>query len=141
MARQIGLGAYTYLPPSEVCPDFSVGSSYTNEFGERVDAKKVGIQGFLNRNRKGSEFAGTCAIWSLWYLHVRLQSPRLGPTEALRKAMGMAVDLDDAKMPEGEAVCRNVNANDGKWCDEDYVETDPKWQYTVKTFKEKWECL
>jgi glutaredoxin len=130
-----GLADYKYLPPSEVCPDFALGSSYVNEFGQKVNAKKVGIQGFLNRNRARSEFAGTCAIWSLWYLHVRLQSPKLGPKQALKRAMSMAIDLDDAKFPEGlESVCNNAEVNDGEWCLDEYV--PPKeYAYTLEQFR------
>ena len=113
LMNQIGLRAYKYLPPSEVCPDFAIGSSYVNEFGQRVEAKKVGIQGFLNQNRASSEFAGTCAIWSLWYAHVRLSNPQLDAAAALKQAMGLAVGMADAKFPTGlPSYCINALVSD-----------------------------
>ena len=39
LMKQAGLGSYKYLPPSEVCPDFSIGSSYVNEFGKNIQRR------------------------------------------------------------------------------------------------------
>ena len=135
-----GKQGYKYLKPSDVCPDFEIGSSYTNEFGKKVTAGKEGIQAFLNKNRAGSEFAGTCAIWSLWYLHVRLNSPAgSDPQDVLKRAMSQATNLVDANFPSGlDSICKNAKNDYNRWCTD--KGTAPKgwdqqtWLRTKKAF-------
>jgi hypothetical protein len=95
---------YTYIPPAQVCPDISLVQSEPG-----FSAEKTGIQSFLNTLRPGSKVGGTCAIWSLWYLNVRLASPHLTSQEALKQATALALDLDQALLKEGlDKNCLNL---------------------------------
>lgn len=97
---------YTYLSPDAVAPNFSFQEKITNEFGVSVVVeRKVGIQTILNFVLEpGNIFNGTCSIWSMWYLHVRLTKPELEAQEALEQAMQVVTGGYLQKNPTGSLL-------------------------------------
>jgi hypothetical protein len=88
---------FEYVPPSAACPMVRIGSGTINsEFGVKKTAGgKLGMQSILNKTKLNSRFAGTCVMWSLWFLHVRLLYPDLAPSEVMGKALSMAFAASD----------------------------------------------
>ncbi len=80
---------YTFVAAVDICPNVRFGSG------------KLGAQAILNETRPGSRMAGTCAVWSLWYLHVRLAFPGLSPHEALLSAMSLALKINKTELTAG----------------------------------------
>ena len=115
LIEKIGLHDYTYLSPRQTCPDIRIGVSHVDQSGKKGLPQKIGIQSFLNKSRPGSEFAGTCAIWSLWYAHVRLSNPSMDAKEAYTQAMSLAAGLNNEKYPEGlHKTCERALSMDGR---------------------------
>jgi hypothetical protein len=88
---------WTYLPPVETCPmvkGMSFSNCYINEFGQRVCGsgggsggnQQIGLQSLLNTYQPDDKLAGTCAMWSLWFIHLRLSNPGSTATEVLTAA-------------------------------------------------------
>lgn len=127
LMTEVGFAGYTYIQPSQVCPTFAVIAAPGGA------SKRLGIQGFLNAHQPRSKMAGTCALWSLWYLHVRLQNPQDSPDEALRKAMSMATNLADA-MPVDRTTerCSQWLLQHEQLCDPDFVPTSVNMQLAQK---------
>ena len=127
LMAEVGFANYTYVPPSQVCPNFAV-------FAKRGgSSERLGAQSFLNLYQPKSKMAGTCGVWSLWYLHVRLQNPDDSPDEALRKAMSMATNLTDAMPADRTAeLCSQWLMKNEQFCELDFVPTDVQMQLKQK---------
>ncbi len=88
---QSSFPGYTVLETQDVCPKIKIGRNN----------KKRGPQGVLNFIQPNNLMKDTCAMWSLWYLHIRLSNPRLTPEEAHQTALTRAMGLDEAALAEG----------------------------------------
>jgi hypothetical protein len=114
----LGVGkasGYTYIPPEAVCPIIRIGT-YINEFGQSVEAESLGPQGLQNKMTK-STFDGSCSLWSLWFMHVRLSSPQLSLQESMKRAMSLAFDANVANSPMRHK--QGMSEEDKKWCTEE----------------------
>jgi hypothetical protein len=119
---------YSYVPPSAACPMITMGSGTLNtEFGEMktADGAKLGLQAILNMSKGDSHASGTCVMWSLWYMHVRLLHPDVPPSDMMEKAMSMAFDSSavsrDAYIEtlKGDDFCSKRVRDDMRACKKD----------------------
>ncbi len=88
---KLGFPGFKYIAPKETCPNLSLVSS----------PLPMGPQSMLNRNRRGSPVSGTCVMWSLWYLHIRLVFPELDPQQAVQTAYDLIVGASGEGDGEG----------------------------------------
>ena len=74
------LPEYTFVSSQETCPNifFEGSGEYTSYLGP---------QSVLNIERPGSKYEGTCVVWCYWFLHHRIQYPRLSARDILNKMM------------------------------------------------------
>lgn len=66
---------YTWVPPDQTCPRLTLSE---------------GTQSLLNKYAPKSKFGGTCVVWSLWYMHVRILFPEVPANELMDKALILA---------------------------------------------------
>ena len=110
-----GFADYRYLAPVHICPMFAVYA------GPGGNLTRLGVQTFLSTYRPKSHMLGTCAVWSLWYMHIRLLNPTDAPDEALRKAMSMATNLADATTTDRTTSrCMQWLAKNEQACDDNF---------------------
>lgn len=59
-SKEVGLDTYTYIPPSQICPNTSIG-----------------VQAIIGNSTKHlkTNYKLTCTIWSIWYMYIRFQNP------------------------------------------------------------------
>lgn len=94
LQQKLGLHDYKYLPPSKICPR-TTNFAYTS-----TRSQKKGIQSLLNQSTDitldiDTEYNGSCAIWSLWYLHNRLKQPYSTAQQVYEKLLSNIHDPED----------------------------------------------
>lgn len=104
MAEFVQTLGFTYVPPNELCPRIiptHVERGLQKEFNlSRTVSPRLGVQTVLNwtADRKMaspktglpfSKVMGTCAIWSLWAMQLRLEhpDPTIGMADLIQNAM------------------------------------------------------
>ena len=97
--------SYKYVPPSRTCPrvNLSLGVS-VNEFGSK--SKSDGPQMFVTERL----LQGSCAIWSIWFLHVRILNPDVPASKCITKALRLITgEADKDKEPDYPTNKRDRN--------------------------------
>lgn len=111
---------YTYVPPEASCPIVAIGTG----------RMKIGMQGVFNTAKATSRAAGTCVMWSLWYLHVRLTHPELAPSDVMTQALSMAFDASTipadkrlSKAYQNMSECEKKTLFNPKACNDQAVQS------------------